>query len=45
MSQSNPGAVIGLTLMIGTLFDILGCRSTRDRRLPIVPLHEWTIVS
>ena len=37
------GALIGLTLMIGTLFDILGSSKRRDRRPPIVPLHEWTI--
>jgi hypothetical protein len=45
------GATIGLIVMIGTLFDILGSFKTPGRGLetlmrgrpPIVPLHEWTI--
>ena len=42
-------AMIGLIVMIGTLFDILGSLKTPGRALetlsrgrpPIVPLHEW----
>jgi hypothetical protein len=44
-------AMIGLIVMIGTLFDILGSFKTPRRALetlsrgrpPIVPLHEWYV--